>query len=161
VISSVFVSQTGSSESLGTWSFQSEWAQCFGLFVCNRGDYIIWTQTIYCTFLHSSMSTTNNTIQYHGGLPDQKVRPSPYIALLSLTLRQALSSQPQQQMVWLCYNTSYEMKFSFPLLLANGTLCCGAQLLVLGSGFMARPHGGLRCSPLHKLQACHILNWCY
>ena len=48
------------------------------LFVCNRGD----------------------TIQYHGGLDKGSIGQAPML-LVSLTPRQALSSHPRQQMVWL------------------------------------------------------------
>ena len=48
------------------------------LFVCNRGD----------------------TIQYHGGLRSRELGQAPML-LVFLTPRQALSSHPRQQMVWL------------------------------------------------------------
>ena len=63
--------------------------------VCNRGERGR-TMAHYCTF----MPTTDNTIQYHGRLHTRKLGQAPI--LLFLTLRQALSSHPHQQMVWLC-----------------------------------------------------------
>jgi hypothetical protein len=51
----------------------------FCLFVCNRGD----------------------TIQYHGGLWSRELGQAPML-LVFLSPRQALSSHPRQQMVWLC-----------------------------------------------------------
>ena len=57
-----------------------------------------WTQTNYGALLHSSLSTTDNTTQYHGGHPIKGVMPSPML-LVFLTPRQALSSHPRQQMV--------------------------------------------------------------
>ena len=43
------------------------------LSVFNRGDTIhYWTQTNYGALLHPSMSSTGNTIQYHGGLQTRK-----------------------------------------------------------------------------------------
>ena len=48
------------------------------MFVCNRGD----------------------TIQYHGGLRSRELGQAPML-LVFLTPRQALSSHPRQQMVWL------------------------------------------------------------
>ena len=47
--------------------------QTFINVVCNRGDTIhYWTWTNYGALLHSSMSTTDNTIQYQGGLQTRK-----------------------------------------------------------------------------------------
>jgi hypothetical protein len=70
-------------------------------FVSNRGDTIhYWIRTNYGTLLHSSMSTMDNTIQYHGELQARKLGQAPL--LLFLTLRQTLSSHPCQQMVWMC-----------------------------------------------------------
>ena len=77
----------------------TKWQKC--LFVCNKGDTIhYWTQTNYDALLHLSMSTTDSTIQYQGGLQTRKLGQAPI--LLFLTLRQTLSSHPRLQMVWLC-----------------------------------------------------------
>ena len=66
-------------------------------FVCKRGYT---KQVNYGALLHSSMSMTNNTTQYHGRHPIKGFMPSPML-LVFLTPRQALSSHPRQQMVWL------------------------------------------------------------
>ena len=52
------------------------------LFVCNRGDTIQFrTQMNYGSLLHSSMSTTDNTTQYNGSHPINRVRPSPHFGV--------------------------------------------------------------------------------
>ena len=52
------------------------------LFVCNRGDTLhYWMWTDYGTLLHSSMSPTNNTTQYHVGHSIKGDWPSPYIVV--------------------------------------------------------------------------------
>ena len=46
---------------------------CFHKMFFNRGDTIqYWTRTNYGALLHSSMSTMDKTIQYHGGLQTRK-----------------------------------------------------------------------------------------
>ena len=118
----------------------------FCLFVCNRGDtmhYSTWTN--YGALLHSSMSTTDNTTQYHGGHPIKGVMPSPMLLVL-LTPRLVLPSHLRQQMVWLYWLHdrdsmpnlytinhpttlhTHTMKPSDPLLLADDTLRCAMYL---------------------------------
>jgi hypothetical protein len=89
-----------SDETMGSEAWWSHICLFVFLFVCNRGDIIHhWTRMNYGALLHSSMSTTDNTIQDHGGLQTRKFGQAP---LLFLTFRQVLSSHPRQQMVWLC-----------------------------------------------------------
>ena len=58
-------------------SISSHSKPCLFLFVCNRGDTMhYWTRTNYGALLHSSMSTTDNTTQYHGKHPIKGVMPS-------------------------------------------------------------------------------------
>ena len=90
----------------------------FCLFVCNRGD----------------------TIQYHGGLRSRELGQAPML-LVFLTPRQALSSHPRQQMVWLYWLQDRDSMPNWytinhpttlhthnetgdPLLLADGNLRC-------------------------------------
>ena len=71
------------------------------VFLCNRGDTMhYWMWTNYDALLHSSMSMTDNTTQCHVGHSIKGITPSS-MPLVFLTPRQALSSHPRQQMVWL------------------------------------------------------------
>ena len=75
--------------------------KCWFCFVFKRGDTKhYWTQMNYGALLHSFMSMRDTTTQYHGRHPIKGVMPSPML-LVFLTPRQALSSHPRQQMVWL------------------------------------------------------------
>ena len=98
-----------------------------------------WTRMNYGALLHSSMSTMDNTTQYHGGHPITGVMPSPML-LMILTPRQALPSINRWSdcigyrieivcligtLSTILQHCTHTMKPSDPLLLADGTLHCG------------------------------------